>query len=188
MKKIVLVKKDHSRAAGEDNWIVMNSYEFAMFMKTPEGMRRRPGFGVLPGAGPGDAMIIAECGEETAREWKSAANREYYLRKRNAEHGDLVFSYSVLSALSGGGHCGEETVWDEKVNVEKLVEERLTKEKLRGAVWALDPEERDLVEKMYLTEPPMTEEEYAATVGIKRHQANYRKYRVLKKLRRLLES
>ena len=188
MKKIVLVKKDPSRAAGEDNWIVMNSYEFAMFMKTSEGQRRRSGFGVLPCCGAGDAMIIAECGEELAREWKSAANREYYLRKRNAEHGNLVFSYSVLSALSGDGHFGEETLWDEKVNVEKIVQERLAKEKLREALRSLDAEERDLVEKMYLAEPPMTEEEYASSVGIKRYQANYRKYRVLKKLRRLLES
>ena len=36
MKKIYLVKKDPAKE-GQDNWITMNGYEFAMFMKTPKG-------------------------------------------------------------------------------------------------------------------------------------------------------
>lgn len=39
MKKIYLVKKNPEKPAGRENWIVMNSYDFAMFMKTPEGKK-----------------------------------------------------------------------------------------------------------------------------------------------------
>ena len=41
MKKIYLVKKDVNKPSGEGNWIKMNSYEFAMFMKTLEGQERK---------------------------------------------------------------------------------------------------------------------------------------------------
>ena len=51
MKKIYLVKKDVNKPAGEGNWIEMNPYEFAMFMKTDEGKQRRPGFGQDYGQG-----------------------------------------------------------------------------------------------------------------------------------------
>ena len=33
MKKIFLVKKNPNMPESEDNWIMMNSYEFAMFIK-----------------------------------------------------------------------------------------------------------------------------------------------------------
>ena len=44
MKKIYLVKKDPEKPASKDNWIIMNSYEFAMFLKTPEGEKRKSAF------------------------------------------------------------------------------------------------------------------------------------------------
>ena len=187
MKKVILVKKDPGKPAGADNWIVMNSYEFAMFMKTPEGQRRRRGFAMLYGCERDDVIIIAECGEENARQWKADINRADYLRTRNAKHGSLVYSFSELRPDHAGGYGWEELLADERGALEETVMENLAKERLRAAIRSLGAGERDLVEKMYLTEPPMTEEEYAESIGIKRHQANYRKRKVLEKLRLLLE-
>ena len=188
MKKIVLVKKDTELPAAQDNWIVMDGRAFAAFMKTPEGRSRRPGFAVLPGRGEDDAIIVAECGEDTVRKWRSAANREDYVRRRNARHGAVICSFPVFWTLPEDGCCGEEAFWDDGQNVEEIVERRLAREELREALRSLGAEERDLVEKLYLYEPRMTEEEYAAAAGIRRHQVSYRKQQVLKKLRRQLES
>ncbi len=187
MKKVILVKKDPGKPAGADNWIVMTSYEFAMFMKTPEGERRRRGFAMLYGCERDDAIIIAECGEENARQWKADINRADYIRTRNAKHGNRVYSFTELRPDPYGEHGWEEILGDGRDEVEETVMARLTVEKLRKAMQFLTEEERDLVEKMFLTDLPMTEEEYAESIGIKRHQANYRKRKVLEKLRLLLE-
>ena len=187
MKKIVLVKKDPGRPAAEDNWIVMNSYEFAMFLKTPEGQRRRSGFGMLYGCDYDDVIIIAECGENSARAWRADINRADYIRNRNAKHGNAVFSFTELRPDIAVGHGLEDLLGDDSNSVEESVETRMTREKLSEAIQSLDEEERDLVEKMFLAEPPMTEAEYAESVGIKRHQANYRKQKVLRKLKSLME-
>ena len=187
MKKIVLVKKDPGRPAAADNWIVMNTYEFAMFMKTPEGQRRRSGFGMLYGCDYDDVIIIAECGEENVREWRADINRVDYIRNRNAKHGNAVFSFTELRPDLAAGHGLEDLLGDDSNSVEESVEARMTRDRLLAAIRSLEDEERDLVEKMFLTEPPMTEEEYAESVGIKRHQANYRKQKILNKLKRLME-
>ena len=186
MKKVILVKKDPNKPAGADNWIVMNSYEFAMFMKTSEGKKRRPNFGVLEGCDQNDVIIIAECGEESAREWQSELNRNHYIKNRNERHGIVVLSFPDYSTLSGDNLDGEDHLRDKGLSVEDTVIIRLMREKLRVAVMSLSTEERDLIEKMFLAENPMTELEYAECLGLERHQINYRKKQVLKKLRRML--
>ena len=187
MRKIVLVKKDPAAPAGEGNWIVMNTYEFAMFMKTPEGQRRKRGFAMLYGCERNDAIIIAECGEDHVPQWKADINRADYIRTRNSKHGNRVYSFTELRPDPYGEHGWEEILGDGRDEVEETVIARLTVEKLRKAMQFLTEEERDLVGKMFLTDLPMTEEEYAESIGIKRHQANYRKRKVLDKLRLLLE-
>ena len=82
MKKVYLVKKDPSQPESRDNWIVMNSYEFAMFMKTPEGRKRSNNFGRLNGCDDDDVIIIVECGKENAREWKREKERNDYWDKK----------------------------------------------------------------------------------------------------------
>lgn len=64
MKKIYLVKKDPA-AEGQDNWITMNGYEFAMFMKTPEGQARKDNFGQLDACSEDDNIIVMEAYLET---------------------------------------------------------------------------------------------------------------------------
>ena len=47
MRKIYLVKKNPEQPADGNNWIVMNSFEFMNFVKTPEGQKRKACFGQL---------------------------------------------------------------------------------------------------------------------------------------------
>ena len=64
---------------------------------------------------------------------------------------------------------------------------RCMKDKLRIAVMSLDEQERHLIEKMFLTAHPMTEEEYARLTGKNRGTIHYQKMRILGKLKSLLE-
>lgn len=71
MRKIYLVKKNPELPADGNNWIVMNSIEFMNFVKTPDGQKRKACFGQLDACSVDDVIIIAECGTETAKQWRS---------------------------------------------------------------------------------------------------------------------
>ena len=45
MRKIYLVKKNPEQPADGNNWIVMNSFEFMNFVKTPEGRNEKRALG-----------------------------------------------------------------------------------------------------------------------------------------------
>ena len=44
MKRIYLVKKDEHLPTSQDNWIEMNALQFAAFLETDAGQRRRNRF------------------------------------------------------------------------------------------------------------------------------------------------
>lgn len=71
MRKIYLVKKNPELPADGNNWIVMNSFEFMNFVKTPDGQKRKACFGQLDACSLDDVIIIAECGADTAKKWRS---------------------------------------------------------------------------------------------------------------------
>ena len=75
---------------------------------------------------------------------------------------------------------------DETQDIETTVIVRIMKEKLRVAVMDLDAEERHLIERLFLTADPMTETEYAKEIGTTRAIVNYRKKRILDKLKEVL--
>ena len=79
MRKIYLVKKNPELPADGNNWLVMNSFEFRNFIQTPEGQKRRDRFGQLDACSVDDVIIIAECGTETAKQWRSEKDRHDYL-------------------------------------------------------------------------------------------------------------
>ncbi len=187
MKKVYLVKKNPEMPAGRDNWIVMNSYEFYKFMETPEGKKRRPNFGQLDGCDVDDVIIIAECGEETAVKWRSEKDRHDYLNEAKEKLGYRTFSYHAIASGDGEDLTGEDLVQDEETDVEETVIIHIMKDKLRVAVMSLNAEERHLIEKMFLSENPMTEEEYAKLTGKKRPTVHYQKVQILKKLKLLMQ-
>ena len=179
MKTIYLVKKDPRRPAGQDNWIIMDREAFARFLRTPQGTERKKEFGVLGRCGGGDAVIVAECGRAGARAWNAGRNRSRYLRQ-GTERGETGGVCEMRENLP------EEPVPDTGPGVEEIIENRILLEQLRGAVSKLSPDERDLVLCLWLGDPPMTEAQYAGRAGLSRAQVNYRKKRVLGKLRRML--
>ncbi len=71
----------------KENWIIMNSYEFAMFMKTEEGKQRRQYFGEMEAVDADDYKIVMECDESAAKEMKVDNNHSAYLRRTEEEIG-----------------------------------------------------------------------------------------------------
>ena len=186
LKKVYLGKKNPEMPAGRDNWTVMNSYEFYMFMQTPEGQRRRPNFGQLDGCDPSDVIIIAECGEKTAGKWRTEKDRHDYLAEAKERIGYTTFSYHGSSDENGEDLAGEDLIADEDTDVEETVVIRIMKDKLRIAIMSLDAEERHLINRMFLSDNPMTEKEYAALTGKPRSTVNSQKVRILEKLKQLM--
>ena len=186
MKRVYLVKKNRDMPAAEDNWIVMDSREFAAFMQTPEGIARSPGFGRLAGCGPDDVILIVECGEENARQWRSERNRSAYADRVCGELGYTFVSIQSIPADVPGGMPGEALLPDGVRGIEEAVTDRMMSGCLHAAVRSLTPEEQDLVQKLFLADNPMTEKEYAESIGSTRDSVHERKRTVLRRLKALL--
>ena len=80
MKKTFLVMTDPEKGAREDNWTIMNAFEFARFMETEEGQRRKDCFEMLDPDYDGDGVLYIESGREAAAERKKEQNHSDYLR------------------------------------------------------------------------------------------------------------
>ena len=179
MKRIYLVKKDPETGAGDGNWQIMTGEEFAEFIRTPEGMRRRKAFGQLDGCETDDTVIVAECGEETAREWRREKDRRDYLRERMLRSGHRTVSLEA----EGGAYISAE---DTEGGVEEAVMRRMAREALRRAVAMLADDEADLIRSLFLAGTPDSEKSYATRHRISQQAVHKRKLRILKKLNGML--
>ena len=188
MKNIYLVKKNTEMEVSNENWIVMNAYEFAMFLKTPDGERRKDNFGKLPNSGAdADYTIYAECGVETAKEWKSEQNSYDYLLRSQKESGIKTIPYQAL-IIDGEEKSGEEVIADENENVELYVLKKMTLEELRKAISLLSEYEKELILCLFLLEKPMSAKNFADMKGTDPRNIINHKHKVLLKLKKMLET
>jgi len=72
------------------------------------------------------------------------------------------------------------------VDVEGEVARRLAAEALHLAISKLNPDERELIQRLYLDKQPISQAEYARTHGISEASVRKRTERVRKKLKTLL--
>ena len=87
-----------------------------------------------------------------------------------------------------GGMPGEALLPDGVRGIEEAVTDRMMSGCLHAAVRTLTPEEQDLVDKLFLAENPMTEKEYAESIGSTRDRVHERKRTVLRRLKAFLGS
>lgn len=182
MRKIYLVKKNPEQPADGNNWIVMNSFEFMNFVKTPEGQKRKACFGQLDACSVDDVIIIAECGAETAKQWRSEKDRHDYLASIEKQSGMTVFSYNTQTATENE-MSGEELLADNQCDVVEEVLRRFQKAHIQETLATLLPEERDLIESLIISDFPMTEREYAKKVGKTQSTIHCQKAAILKRLK-----
>ena len=186
MKKEYWIKKDPTKN-GQDNWIKLNSFEFYKFVNTAEGAVRRKNVELVPYGEPTETMIYMEVDEKTAQEWKSIANGDYYQAQVREELGISVISYHGIQT-DDEELTGEDMLVDADCDVEDEVMLKIQKEELRRALKKLNRKEIMLIEAMYLSEAPLTEEEYSLVLGTSRQYVHKLKRQILKKLHFLLIS
>ena len=186
MKKIYLIKKDPAKE-GQDNWIIMNGFEFARFRETEEGTVRSENVARVPFENPGDTPLYMEVDEKTAKEWKSKNNGDYYKNKVKEELGISIVSYHGIQT-DDEEMTGEDMLVDTECDVEGDVILKIQKEELSRAIEKLSKKERLLIEAMYLSDEPMTEEDYSLVLGTSRQYVHKLKHQTLSKLKLLLES
>lgn len=186
MRKIYLVKKNPEQPADGNNWIAMNSFEFMNFVKTPEGQKRKACFGQLDACSVDDVIIIAECGAETAKQWRSEKDRHDYLASIEKQSGMTVFSYNTQTTTEDE-MTGEELLMDKECDVAEEVIEKLYLMELHNALAQLSEKERQIIALLYGS-TSISEAQCASKFGCSQQNIHYLKQRALGKLKKLLEN
>lgn len=165
MKKIYMVKKNPNMPESEDNWIMMNGYEFARFMETEEGQRRKKNFAQIDACGEEDDIYVVECGEERAKEWRSEKDAHDYLKECEIESGIETVSFNAFD--SDGEEINlEELIADPDADVLRNVLKNNEIERLHKALEQLDPDEYDLISTMFFGVKNRSERQTAKLYGV----------------------
>ena len=185
MKKIYLIKK-YPSLDGKDNWLILNGSEFIRFKETEEGKKRSANIFRVPYGDPKDPPIFAEVDPITAKEWSRLNNRKYYRERIRKEQGvQELPSSSIL--IQEDERTMEDLSEDLKYDVEAAALHLLQVEALYRALDKLNHKERRLINALYLSDQPMTEEHYSEVIGTSRQYVHKYKQQILKKLRGSLE-
>ena len=125
--------------------------------------------------------IYIEAGYEEFCSWKQEDNRHRYL----AECRDEILILSSDVQVSEGGQLID-TVVDDKISIEEDYAEQDERERFRSIIRSLEPEERELLNVMYLSGRVRTEQETANELGVSRDMIKRRKKKLFSKIQKLL--
>lgn len=185
MKKIYLVKKNPA-IDSKDNWIIMNGYDFAAFLKTPQGMSRKDNFGKLLSCSEDDSVIIIECSVDDVAEIDRENKKRIY-KERTAEEDNVeLFSYSH-HYNDDTEESGEDLLVDSETCVEDEAIALMRSTALKEAIRLLPDDERKLICAIYSPYHPVTESLYAKTQNTSRSAVNALKRKALGHLKTILE-
>ena len=118
-------------------------------------------------------------------------NYEQYKRRKRYNNDLLKKSgYKVISFFSNSNEekndcmTGEDKIPDDRVDVFEEVCKSINLQKLKKALASLDDDEYDLIRELFLANQPMTLSEYAKKAGVHFTTVQYRRDRILAKMRR----
>ena len=92
-------------------------------------------------------------------------------------------SEKIANYPGAGLISGEELIADESENPEDEALRKLDLSTLRRALRTLSKEEMELITLLYLSEEPISENQYAQLLGVPQTTLNYRKEKIFKKIR-----
>lgn len=133
----------------------------------------------------GDVIGI-ECTEEAYRAHENERRHIAYLTKQKEISGFSKISANLIVQESETEIELIETIEDENTDIAEIYDRRELIEKIIKALDALTEEEHDLITELYLSTNPITEREYAEKIGITQPTVNYRKARILEKIKKVL--
>jgi DNA-directed RNA polymerase specialized sigma subunit len=175
MSKTYWVKKNPNCEKSKIEWIQINGIEFYKFITSPKGKDRY--FIDL------ENFMIESTKAEYVK-WRSEKDHSDYLKEQ--EEGYKIVSFYSMDIEHDCN--GEDVIEDSFVNVESAIERLLILEKLSEALLILSTEECLLIDKLYLCNPPKTERELSALIGIPQKTINDRKNRILNGLNNFLKN
>ena len=183
MKKIYMVKKNPNMPESEDNWIMMNGYEFARFMETEEGQRRKKNFAQIDACGEEDDIYVVECGEERAKEWRSEKDAHDYLKECEVESGIETVSFDVVE-VDGEELSLEEVVENPESDVVAEVIRKVAHDDLMEALSTLSDSDYDLIYQLFLSDEPLSLSEIAERENVYVSTIMRRRDKILEKIKK----
>ncbi|WP_017767260.1 sigma factor-like helix-turn-helix DNA-binding protein [Streptococcus agalactiae] len=110
--------------------------------------------------------------------WREKEHEKYLEQVDKKNH--LLF----FSSLDQDGHFVDSII-DESVDVEKIVETQMMIEAVRDAISRLNAEERDIIERLYFNDETLSS--VAIDKGVTYQTIQWRKDRILRNLKEILE-
>ena len=117
--------------------------------------------------------------EEVYKAYWKITEHEKYLQRKDWKHNVISFS-----ALDHDGHFVDSII-DESVDVEKIVETQMMIETVRNAISRLNAEERDIIERLYFNDE--TVRSVAKLKSITHPALIKRRNKILEKLKKFIE-
>lgn len=132
----------------------------------------------------GEDDCYIETSKEKYDEWEKDSRKEEYQKYiKKAFHRDVV-SYDFFGN-DESGIPGGETIEDQTTNVEETAVEHMEMQELRQLIAKLDEGEQCVLYELYLSDNPISERELSRRMGVSQKTLNYRKKKILKKLKKL---
>ena len=180
-KKIYLVRNNPGCGREKREWIHMKGKDFFQFIHSPEG-KGRYFVHLTYDIGYEADEIYIEADYREYCSWKKEYNHHQYLLKCAEE----ILTISSDAPIGNGESLLIDMITDDKISIEEEYEEQDEREQLRKIVDNLDLEERKLLNVMYLSGKPRTEQEAAEELGVSRDIIKRRKKKLFSKIQKLL--
>lgn len=108
-------------------------------------------------------------------------DRDRYLQKLDLKNG--LLSYDAFDTADDNG---QDILIDTTQDIAEIAEKNILTDKLSKCLLLLTKEEQELIYALFYRE--LTEQEFSSETGIPQQTINYRKLKILKKLKKLLET
>lgn len=129
-----------------------------------------------------------DCYIETSKEkydkWEKDSRKEEYQSHIKKHFHKEVVSCDSFDDVENGIY-GESMIIDESQKVEDAAIGNIEKQKLRHLISCLDGEEQEILYALYITKSPLSERELSLKLHIPQKTLNYRKKKILEKLKKL---
>jgi DNA-directed RNA polymerase specialized sigma subunit len=134
-------------------------------------------------------------GDEIGLEVPPSKIKQYLKDKRHKQYlddikeksGIVEMSYDTIINTDGEELSGEEIISDPDADVEAEMLHRIELQTLRKALKILSAEESAMIHALYLSDNPITEAEFGASIGESQQTVHYRKNAILKKIKKFFE-
>ena len=170
---------------GKRKFMRLCSREAYDYLCSAEGKKKR--FMKTGASEDGGETVFVEVPDAYLKKHREAERREQYVSDSKRDSGFLFLSLSDLRSAENDFRI-ESILTDTDADVEEWVLRKEELDLLRKALKMLTADERKLIERLYLSDRPVSERQLSREWNIPQTTLQYRKQKVLLKLRKYLDS